>query len=572
MESLDNLYARTSLHVEPVSTKPVRIETKPPVSLVGRYLREIIEREVDSTIPCGACKNEIQRLNGMTTEAVRAESSTIAEAIFERAKTQPKKWYQALAIRLLPGVALSIIQGWIEEACQKEDREPYGKPVENPTKTDGRNWPEILPVDLTDSVRHLIYHLWPVPGVGMWQWNLEQLAARWSLFNGSKIISIATDANTDSVADVIEFCRLRGVIWDTVISGPNNGLGEVAFWQQKIAALPPAESNHLVFYAHGKGVQSRTATDAVRLWTQLMIEANLDYWPAVRDILQTKLFCGSLRFLGLYRLPGNFRWHYSGTFFWFRWHDIQARHPETVYKQYIGTEAWPGDKCRRDESGVLFMDEMKHSLYDLPTMQGVVWPQWDAWKRQNHHQRTEDAMCSTWGVNFARYLPAGSVKGNRVIEIGARDINGSCRPMVMQQGPVSYTSTDMDSGPGVDIVCAGQDLPGRLGTEVADVLICTEVLEHVKDWDEFIQSIWSLLPVGGVLLLTTRSPGFPYHEYPCDHWRFTFEDMAAIFGSQEICTLTKDPTSDPGVGIIVRKRSNLLWCELANPMAMERPQ
>jgi SAM-dependent methyltransferase len=302
-----------------------------------------------------------------------------------------------------------------------------------------------------------------------------------------------------------------------------------------------------------------------------MYEAALDYWPAVQGILQTKLMCGSLRRLDHYRLPGNFRWHYSGTFFWFRGYDIQGRNPEKIVRKYIGTEAWPGGVARRDEAGVLFLDAMRHSLYDLPTMQHVVWPQWDAWKKQNHHQRTEDVMCSTWGVNFARYLPAGSIEGKDVVEVGARDVNGSCRPLIMQRFPKSYTSTDMDNGHGIDIVCSGQELPERIGLNAADVIVCTEVLEHVKDWREFIAAIWSVLRPGGVLLLTTRSPGFPYHEFPSDHWRFTLEDMLQIFSGQEIITVTKDPTTDLGVGVIVRKMSDVLGCDRCEPYAMVAP-
>ena len=180
-------------------------------------------------------------------------------------------------------------------------------------------------------------------------------------------------------------------------------------------------------------------------------------------------------------------------------------------------------------------------------------------------------MCSTWGVNFARYLPAGSVQGKDVVEIGASDINGSCRPLIMQSYPASYISTDMQPGTGVDLVCSGEDLPERLGREVADVLVCTEVLEHVDRWREFIVAIWSVLRLGGVLLLTTRSPGFPYHEYPCDHWRFTFNDMLLIFHDQKILTLTDDPTTDPGVGIIVRKQSDKLGVWVCDPYQMTPP-
>lgn len=167
-------------------------------------------------------------------------------------------------------------------------------------------------------------------------------------------------------------------------------------------------------------------------------------------------------------------------------------------------------------------------------------------------------MCSTWGKNFARQLPEGSIKGKIVVEVGAYDVNGSCRQAVVQQLPAQYIGTDMQAGPGVDVVCSGTELPEKLGHEFADLIICTEVLEHVREYADFLLSIWSVLKVGGILLLTTRSPGFPYHEYPSDHWRFTWSDMAYTFGEQDILTLTKDPTTDPGVGVIVRKLDGVL--------------
>jgi SAM-dependent methyltransferase len=167
-------------------------------------------------------------------------------------------------------------------------------------------------------------------------------------------------------------------------------------------------------------------------------------------------------------------------------------------------------------------------------------------------------MCSTWGKNFCRLLPEGVVRGASVVEVGATDVNGSCRPWIVQQLPASYLGTDMQPGPNVDVVCSGEDLHLYVGMASTDIVLCTEVLEHVEEWYEFLRSIWSVIKLGGILLLTTRSPGFPLHNYPDDHWRFTFRDMLAIFGTQEILTLTCDPTSDPGVGIIVRKTSDLI--------------
>lgn len=167
-------------------------------------------------------------------------------------------------------------------------------------------------------------------------------------------------------------------------------------------------------------------------------------------------------------------------------------------------------------------------------------------------------MCSTWGKNFCRQLPEGSIKGKHVVEVGSLDVNGSSRPWVTQQLPASYLGTDMQEGPGVDVVCTGEELVGRIGTETADLLICTEVLEHVEEWFSFTEAIWSLIKPGGILLLTTRAPGFPLHNYPADWWRFTVRDMLAIFSEQELLTVTADPTTDPGVGIIVRKVDSAL--------------
>lgn len=167
-------------------------------------------------------------------------------------------------------------------------------------------------------------------------------------------------------------------------------------------------------------------------------------------------------------------------------------------------------------------------------------------------------MCSVWGRNFCRYLPEGSIRGSVVVEVGAYDVNGSCRPWITQQLPLTYVGTDMQAGPSVDMVCFGEELPNQFGTEYADILVCTEVLEHVDNWRGFLRSILSVVKTGGLLLLTTRSPGFPLHNYPADYWRFTVRNMLEIFREQDILTVTADPTTDPGVGVIIRKTCETL--------------
>jgi hypothetical protein len=59
-------------------------------------------------------------------------------------------------------------------------------------------------------------------------------------------------------------------------------------------------------------------------------------------------------------------------------------------------------------------------------------------------------------------------------------------------------------------------------------------------------------------VITTRSQGFPFHEYPVDAWRFEVSDMESIFSDFDIITVVPDPF-EPGVFIKARKPKN--WVE-----------
>jgi SAM-dependent methyltransferase len=103
-----------------------------------------------------------------------------------------------------------------------------------------------------------------------------------------------------------------------------------------------------------------------------------------------------------------------------------------------------------------------------------------------------------------------------VIDVGAMDVNGSLRDLVVSFEPASYTGYDIRSGPGVDQICPAESLPA----EIADVVICTEMLKHAEKWREALLGLVRALRPGGLLVLTTRSPGFPRHDHPGDWWRF----------------------------------------------------
>ena len=58
------------------------------------------------------------------------------------------------------------------------------------------------------------------------------------------------------------------------------------------------------------------------------------------------------------------------------------------------------------------------------------------------------------------------------------------------------------------------------GTRNADVVLCTEVLEHVKEPRGFLKEAFSALKPGGRLLLTVPFAA-RWHFVPYDYWRFT---------------------------------------------------
>src|SRR5262245_32438914 len=91
------------------------------------------------------------------------------------------------------------------------------------------------------------------------------------------------------------------------------------------------------------------------------------------------------------------------------------------------------------------------------------------------------------------------IEGKAVLECGSRDVNGSLRPMIEAQGPVSYIGVDMEDGPGVDVVMDAADLSLDGVLEVIgpwDVVVCTEMLEHAENWQRCLEAMLGVLAPG----------------------------------------------------------------------------
>lgn len=173
-------------------------------------------------------------------------------------------------------------------------------------------------------------------------------------------------------------------------------------------------------------------------------------------------------------------------------------------------------------------------------------------------------MCSPTCTKFGREsLNKEEIEGKRIIEIGSCIVNGSLRQIVESFRPVEYIGIDIRTGPGVDVMCSVDDLIDQFGKESFDGVICTELLEHVKDWRKAISNIKNTCKPNGMILITTRSYGFHYHAYPYDFWRYQPEDMEEIFADCIIEKIEYD-TYCPGVFIKVKKPKNFFEKDISD--------
>lgn len=168
------------------------------------------------------------------------------------------------------------------------------------------------------------------------------------------------------------------------------------------------------------------------------------------------------------------------------------------------------------------------------------------------------------------HIEEKDIREKGVIEVGSYDVNGSPRSIVLSLHPKTYLGIDQQKGPGVDQVVNAGDLAKVFGSESFDVVLSTEMLEHALDWKTVVSNMKALTKFDGLLIVTARSPGFPYHGFPEDHWRFTLEDFGRIFGDMEIIDLSSDPDY-PGVFMKARKQKDSVPIDLATIQVARAP-
>lgn len=244
------------------------------------------------------------------------------------------------------------------------------------------------PLERRALVRNLVCHLFPLTAGGKWRRTVAHLAARRNLFNGRRLVAIARDHECDSADEVRAAFHDAQFECQFLDFANEAAVGEVRTFVPLLSQLAAAaqHENHVTFYCHTKGATWPESRAPSHEWADVMFASCLDYPELVRALLSQSPICGSFRHHSPIRGTGA-KWHYSGTFFWFRndvvFDPLRRVSWRSIAQSWCGTEAWPGVQFSLAESACLFSDNVSagvRNLYHQSYWDDLIRPAWRRWK------------------------------------------------------------------------------------------------------------------------------------------------------------------------------------------------
>jgi len=90
---------------------------------------------------------------------------------------------------------------------------------------------------------------------------------------------------------------------------------------------------------------------------------------------------------------------------------------------------------------------------------------------------------------FLNNLKKEEIEGKKIIEVGSYNENGSFQDFIKNWNPDKFIGVDIKKGLGVDVICRAENIIKKFGKESFDIVISTELLEHVRNWRKVISNI-----------------------------------------------------------------------------------
>jgi len=219
------------------------------------------------------------------------------------------------------------------------------------------------------ATRNLIYHITPFASNDIWLRNVRQLLKRMDLFNGKRVIAVATG---EGLVDPEQVQAAFGNHEVEVITRPNSAqLRENATFLPLLESIADSDPHTATFYAHAKGVGKDVCClgdpKGSRFWRNAMYHELLDDWSRIDELLTDSAIVGTHRRQhneNHHIYPdgqSSSSWHFAGTFFWFRNADAFATEKwrEVWQPTGWGAEAWPGRMFDFEQSACVAYDGLE---------------------------------------------------------------------------------------------------------------------------------------------------------------------------------------------------------------------
>lgn len=232
-----------------------------------------------------------------------------------------------------------------------------------------QNTPQVLTLPPI-TVRDLIYHVYPLElpaapgqrGPSVWRKRLTAILSRIDLFNGRRVIAVATGAGTAKFAEVVALARPFGCeLFEVANDSRLREAKTLPLLLDRVRGdeQQQKQQQRAIFFGHAKGVTHHAPEHPSHWWAALMEETLLDRWDDdVQKVLSTHPVAGSFKKLGsgCFDAPSASTWHYSGSYFWVRAEALFGK-PDwraKIDQHWWGVETYPSLHFGEREAGCVF--------------------------------------------------------------------------------------------------------------------------------------------------------------------------------------------------------------------------
>lgn len=202
--------------------------------------------------------------------------------------------------------------------------------------------------------RNLLFHMYPYP-CEMLHLNLERLARYWNVFNGRKIIHVATDENSVRAAEAESLLQQHGLRdYELLFNKNDPKLFEAVFFVDLLRMLKSIDPEEATFFCHSKGASSdifeRRGTTFLEIstWAGVMYKLCLEDPSRIDELMRKYAVVGTYRCSTDKTMPTP--WYFAGTFYWFNHQAVYSRQWDKRPNSRFACEEYPGNMFPIEQS------------------------------------------------------------------------------------------------------------------------------------------------------------------------------------------------------------------------------